>query len=299
MQIAYKNPDGALIADRIFPTVKVDATTYMYNVYPEETFFSFPENTEVGRVNETPSITYKTEQKEASLKNHALQFELPRADKLTPEAFDYAANAVPLLNNGLDLGYEVKISRMIRDVNLYPATNKMTLAAADKVSNPASDPIKMFEDIINGSMLKFNTIIMGKDVLLELRRHPKVVQAVLGNANTSGRVTEADLLEMLRGVTTLLVGEGWVNIAAPGPNVAPEFVQCWEKDIILAYVNPLTTSTKDFTFGIKAQWKDGRELLHHFEPNMGPYGSDVIRVVYPHNPHVMAPKAGYLIKDAV
>ena len=299
MQIAYKNEDGSLIADRIFPTVKVNSAEYSYNVYPEATFFDVPKDIEVGRVSQTPAITYESEQKTASLKNYAVEFYLPRADKMMPEAFEYASNAVPLLNNSLDLSYELAVSRMIRDVNLYPATNKQVLAPADKVSNPASDPISMLEDIINGSMVKFNTIIMGKDALLNLRRHPKVVQAVLGNANTSGRVTEEDLLSMLRGIKTLLVGESWINNSAPGPNSSPLFTQCWERDIILAYVNPLTTTTRDFSFGIKAEWKDGRELMHFFDENKGPYGSDVIRVVHPYNPHIMAPKAAYLIKDAV
>jgi len=49
----------------------------------------------------------------------------------------------------------------------------------------------------------------------------------------------------------------------------------------------------------KAQLKKGRELLHFFEKDKGPWGSDIIRVVHPYNPHVMAPKAAYLIKDAV
>jgi len=302
MLLEYQNPPDWLIANRIFPTLKVDSTEYTYNSFKEETFFSFPKDIEVGRTSQTPSIVSTAEQHAASLKLYALQYPLPRGDKLNPKAFsiDETAHAVKLLNQALDIHFEHSVSQMLRDPATYATTgNVSALTGSAKFSDPSSDPIGFLENIIMKSMVKFNTIIMGEETLLILRRHPKVIKTILGDANTHGRVTAQDILDMLPGVDTLLVGKGFINIAAPGPNSVPNYVQCWEKDIILAKVESVALTSSTYTFGVKAEHKKGREIFDHYDKDMGPYGSDIIRVVHPHCPHIVAPKAGYLIKDAV
>jgi hypothetical protein len=221
---------------------------------------------------------------------------VPRIDKITPTAFDVTSMLVDRLNNCHDLHREYETVNLVSDPALYPATNQMTLTGASKWTDPSSDPIALFEDLIENALVPYNKFICGSDVWLAISRHPKVVKTILGDANTKGRVEKEEFCKVLE-LDEVIVGKGRIDLSEPG--VPPNIVRCWKGRALLLHTRPLVTTTQDFAFGITAEFKDKRELLHYFDPEKGPLGSDVYRVVHPRNQHIMAPRLGFLFTGAV
>lgn len=299
MLIEYKNPDGSLIAEKVLPYIKVESKTYSYNKFPAGTNFSIPDEMEVGRVSKTPEVYFKATQEPAELVTYAVQSPIPRLDnELTPAAFDVTSKTVARLLNIHDLQHEVEVSDLLRNPNTYPAENQMAFAPGSRWSDPATDPFTLIEKTLVNAFVPFNKLVLGADVWFELSKHPKVIQAILGNANTAGRVTKEEFAYKL-GLDEVIVGRARVDVSAPGPDKQPVFKRCWEKDAILLKVDPLSTTMQDFTFGLTAELKSGRQVLHHVETNQGAKYSDVYRVVHSRKPHIMANKLGFLFKGCV
>jgi len=100
-------------------------------------------------------------------------------------------------------------------------------------------------------LVKPNTFVLGRSVWTAVKRHPKVVAAVLGSASSSGRVTKEALADVLE-IDRIIVGEGWVNTARKGQTA--NMVRCWGKHAALLYVNPNADTERGITFGLTAQW---------------------------------------------
>jgi hypothetical protein len=306
--IGYKNPDGSLIAEKVLPYAGVKSTTYVYNSYPDATFFSVPENMVVGRFSKTQDVTWEAKQEPASLETHALQTPIPVNDKIQPGSFQSTQFAVQQLWGCHDRRHELDVASLVTDPDTYPATNKLIIAnAADKWSAPSSDPIVLLENIINEALVPFDTLVCGPDVWLAISRHPEVVKTILGNANTKGRVTKAEFAEVLDLSGGVIVGKGRVDIAEPGATGAV-FKRCWASDVVLFCSATSGATVEDFSFGLTAQInvsgmdkRQGpkREILSYFDPKVGALGSWVYRVTHNRKPHIMAPRLGYLIKGAV
>jgi hypothetical protein len=296
MCIGYKNPDGSLIAEKLMPYVKVDSHTYRYNVFPEETNYSIPENMEVGRVSETPEIRYTATNEKGGLATYAIEILEPRIDEETPADFDVTSEDIWRLLNVHDLHHEVAVAELLRNPDTYPVSNQMLLTGDAKFNHPDMDIISLIENKKREAIMPYNTFSCGDDVWLEISRNPTAVRTILGNASTRGRITKSEFAEVL-GLKNIIVGEGRVNISLPGEE--PVLKRCWEKDALLLYLNPLTVTTQSFAFGITAEHKSGRKILHDFYFKKGPTGSDVYRCVHSRMPHVMAPKLGFLFKGAV
>jgi len=302
MLIEYKDPDSFHIANQILPYVPVESAEYKYSLFPMSTNYSIPKDTVVGRLGETPEISWEATEDTASLETHALQTYMPRIDEITPSPLNDTMVYVERVNHCHDLRHEVEVSKLVRDASIYPTNNKMLISSAtDKFSHPDSDPFAVIEGILNGNnvLLEFNKMFCGPDVWFQIQKHPAVVKTILGNANTKGRVTKEEFAAAL-GLDAVVIGKTRVNIAEPSPDSnALTLERCWQNDILLLHTKTIATSTRSFGFGLTAEFKTGRKSMHFFEPNRGPEGTDVYRIVHTRKPHIMAPHLGFLIKDAV
>jgi hypothetical protein len=295
--LAFKNPSTALIADTVLPRVPVGKETFAYNTFPDSDAFTVPD-TLVGRAGRVNEVEFTADRKEASTEDHGLEDPIPYSDieEADGTGNDPEGRATEVLTDLLLLGREVRAANLVFNANSYAAANKTTLAGNTQWSDTAnSDPVKALEDAIDSMLVKPNQLILGKAVWSILKRHPKVIAAVLGAANTSGRVRAQDLAEVLE-LEKIVVGEGWINTARKGQ--AAVMARAWGKHAALVYTNPMADTERGITFGLTAQRKT--RIAGRFEDEkFGLEGGVRIRVGERVKELVVAPSAGYFFQNAI
>jgi hypothetical protein len=155
-----------------------------------------------------------------------------------PPNYDPIGRATALLTNLIILDREVRVANLVFANATYPAANRTTLAGVSQWSDYTnSDPLAAIMNALDGVVIRPNVAVFGRATFTKLRMHPKVVQAVLGVANTgagqsAGAVSRqaiADLLEL----DEVLVGESFYNTAKKGQTQS--LARAWGKHAAFLY----------------------------------------------------------------
>ena len=294
--LSFRNPSTALIADAVLPRTSVGKEQFSYNSYPLEDAFTVPD-TRVGRTSKVGQVEFGAKRETAQTEDYGLEDPIPNKDfdNAQGSGYDPEGRATEVLTDLLLLDREVRTANVVFNPGSYAPKNKATLTGPTQWSNEASDPIKQFEDVIDGLLLKPNKLVLGRSGWTILKRHPKVVAAVLGSANATGRVTKQGLADILE-LQEIIVGEGWVNVARKGQDV--NLQRAWGKHAALLYVNPNADADRGITFGFTAQWKN-RIAAKYEDKDIGLEGGIAIRVGERVKELVIAPTLGYFFQNAV
>ncbi|SNY91447.1 hypothetical protein SAMN04515647_1669 [Cohaesibacter sp. ES.047] len=293
--IAYRNPDYALIADDVLPRVDVPGINFKWQSYNEAEAFTIPD-TKVGRRSAPNQVELEGEEKDGSVEDFGIDIPLDNAtiteakrNKYNPES-----RATERATNIIMLDREVRVARLITDPANYHSDHVEALSGTDLLTDEASDPISLVEDLMSTCWHKPNQITFGFRAWRAFRKHPKVMKAVHGNSGDEGRATRAQITELLE-VKRILVGESRVNINKPGENA--ELHRVWDNTISGQFIDRTADTSGGLTFGFTAQL--GKKIAGTLPANMGLRGGKLVRSGESVKEFIVANRAGFLIQNAV
>lgn len=295
--VAFRNPSAALIADKVLPRVQVNKEEFGYNSFDANDAFTIPD-TRVGRTSAVNQVEFGATRLTDQTEDYGLEDPIPFKDieNARESGYDPEGRATEVITDLILLDREVRAANKVFSTSTYAAGSKTTLAGVNQWSDTAnSDPVTVLENAIDGMLVKPNKLVLGRAVWTALKRHPKVVTAVLGSANSTGRVTAERLAEILE-IQEVVVGEGWINTARKGQTAS--MARAWGKSAALLYINPNADADRGITFGFTAQF--GKRVAMRYEDiKIGLDGGVIVRVGERVKEKVVASNLGYLFDAAI
>jgi hypothetical protein len=298
----YRN--NRLIADQVLPRIApVGTQTFKWLLHTMADGYTIPD-TRVGRTSRPRSVEFSATEQSGMTVDYGLEVAVPNADVRNSQgqsdavarvATDPRTKATLLATDLLLLDREVRVANLVFTLGTYPSANRATLSGSSQWSHPDSDPIGAIHGAADGMMVRPNVGVMGRQVFTALRRHPKIVSAVLGNSGTSGVVSAQDIARFFD-LDRIEVGEAFLNTARPGQ--AASMSRVWGKHFAMLYLDPNGGPMDMPSFGWTQPW--GERVAGTIEdPNMGLRGGEWVRVGESVAEVVAASAMGYLFRDAV
>lgn len=236
-----------------------------------------------------------------SVKDHGF------ADWLPQEVIDNAdAPALPemdtndFLNNMLEIAQENRVAGVVFNAANYPTANKTTLVGGAQWSDYVnSNPITDILTAIETCFIRANTLVLGIDVWLKLRAHPKILDAVKAStrfqASEGGLATTQELANLFD-VDSVQIGRGRYITTKEGQT--PTYARLWGKFAGALYVKPGPVGIRSITFG-GTFVEQNRLTMRDFDTKRGVKGAHYLKVSWNSDEHVIASDLGYLISTAV
>lgn len=281
--IGYRNRDVDLIADLVLPRIQKGAKKFAYTKYTQADAYTVPD-TKVGRKSEPTMVDFGGTLVNDECVDWGLDDLVPNdeieawAAQVLPAAggpVSPSAKSTSLLTGLIQLDREIRVAGLVFVASAYPAGNKVTLSGTTQWSDFAnSNPVDAILVGLDTPLFRPNCLVFGQATWSKLRQHPKMVQAVMGTAQTSGAITRqmaADLFE----VQQIIVGAGFANTAKKGQT--PSYSRVWGKHCAALYISPDAANADQPTFGFTAQF--GTRIAGEIpEPKAGLRGGVRIRV---------------------
>lgn len=293
--ISYRN--ARLIADDVLPRTPVAKQEFRYRVFAQTDKFTLP-NTLVGRASQPNQVEFGFQEIPAQTRDYALDDPIPYADiENAPEGYDPVARATENITDLLALAREVRVAEQVFNPANYAAGNQVVLAGNDQwhmFAQAASDPI---EDIMTGldaCIMRPNIMVLGSRTASVLRRHPAILKAYNGTAGDTG-IVPIQFLKDLFELEAVLVGQGWINVAAKGQ--PPVMQRVWGNHCSLIYRDSLAGVQDRVTYGVTAQWGD-RVAGQIEDKDLGMRGGVRVRVGESVAELICAIDLGYFIQNA-
>lgn len=264
LAIAVAYPQGNCIADRVLPRVPVATQAFRYLKYNLGDAFKTPD-TLVGRKSAPNQLDWGSTELTATVQDQGLDTAVPNADILAWEQAQaagagFVSQVDPLSRNtGLVMQAvmnrrELRAANLVFNANTYAAANKTVLSGTSQWSDFVnSDPLSAIMGYLDGMVVRPNIATFGRAVATKLRMHPKVCKAIFGN-NTDAGIVDLQQLANLLELEEILVGDAWVDTAAPGQPT--NLVRAWGKHAAFTVRNKQADTTAGVTFGLTAQWGD-------------------------------------------
>lgn len=293
--ISYANPDVTLIADEVLPRATVGGRTYDWQKFDEAQNFTVPD-THVGRRGTPNQIELEGSKQKGGVEAYGIDIPLDNVtiEEAERNGFDPRRQATELSTSIIMLDREIRVSNLINDADNYHADHKQTLAGTDMFDDPDSDPISILEDMLSGCWVKPNQVTFGQSVWASIRKHGKVMKAIHGNLGDEGRATRQQIAELLE-VKRIHVGESRVNIKRPGEQAV--LSRTWGNQVSAQYIDRAAANAGGMTFGFTAEF--GTKVAGTLPANMGIRGGVFVRAAEEVAEHICAPRAGFLISNAV
>lgn len=308
ISIGFRNPASSRIADDVLPRASVGGEKFKWTEYPLEEAFNVPDD-RVGRRGRVQQLEFGGTEKTSEVEDHGLDAPIPysdidaaaRARENGLSTYDPEGHSTMMLTDTVENIREVRVARLVHDLNTYSATRRRTLVGNSQFSDYAnSDPIGVIKAGCEKTLIyRPNKMVMGVGVWSKLSSHPKIVNAVKGNLTDQGIVTRQQFIELFSeyGIKELLVGDAWYNTAKPGKDV--NLQRAWGNHIAMFHSNPMATvEGGGVTFGITAQY--GTRFSGRIEDeDIGLQGGVRIRTGERVKELIIAKDVGYFIQNAV
>jgi hypothetical protein len=302
--IGYRNPDEHLIADMVLPRVGT-TKKFKWTEYPTADAYTVPP-TLVARRSEPTVVEFGGTERTDETFDYGLDDIIPNdevqawRDMPKPAMggpVSPMARSTELITGLIQLDREVRVAGLVFNTATYPAANRATLSGTSQWSDRAnSNPVAAILAALDLPLRRPNMMVLGYEVWTQLRQHPMLVSAILGQNVPSGAVTQdqvAAFFQLPRGV---MVGQSRVNTARRGQTA--NFVPTWGKHAALLHVSQAAAETAQPTFGFTAQW--GTRIAGEMdEPKMGLRGSMRVRVGESVKEVISANSAAYYFANAV
>lgn len=295
LAILYRNEN--CIADDIFKTIPKSTRSFEYFVYNKKNNLTVPE-TILGR-NGEPNRVYGTGKSEtATAEEHGLEESVSKARQ--KEALqaqnkkDLKKEAVQRLTDLLKIRKEITAAQMLSDKNIYSGNFK-TLTANEKIDKDDVNVVKLLRSGIKNTLYKPNTMVCSKDAFYALQENPYIVSAVNKQDTKAGIASEEEIKKLFR-INNILIGESIHNTSKKTDT--PNFVSCWNNDIIFAYINPQPEVNNGLTFGAKFEYEP-LQVFEYFDGRPGMKGADIIKVYESYKYLITCPDCAFLFKDVL
>lgn len=291
--IAYKNAD--YIADIVAPRVTVGKQAFKFMQYGVDTFFNTPD-TLIGRRSQANQVTMDGTEVSDSTEDHGLEGGVPKADvDNADDRYDPLGNQTSLLMEMVAIRREMRAAGTVFSAATYDPGLRTTLAGASQFSDPSSDPIGGISDALDMPLMRPTQMIFGQRGWTKFRRHPAIVEAVLGTAGSKGLVRREAVAELFE-VKEVVVGQARGNTAKKGQAAA--LARLWGNHLSLAYKAPVV-STESATFAATFQWGQPVASQRDLKPGeMGLRGGTAVLVGESVKERIVASQAGYFFENA-
>lgn len=290
--IAYKNTD--YIADEVAPRVPVGKQEFEWIERSIPDSYTVKE-TLVGRTGRVNQIFTKGTLKTDSTENHFLEEPVPQDDiDNAASGEDPLGDASEFVMDQVLLAREKRIADKVFDLNLYPADQRETLSGTSQFSDfTNSDPIGVVENALSQPLLRPTHMLLGRAVFDQLKQHPKIVNAIKGEAGVVNGIARREAIADLFELEGLIVGDGWYY-----PTTATK-ARIWGKHITLFHRNPAAKLKRGgATFMLTAQFGQ-RATGSIADPDVGAKGGYRQRSGESVKEVVASNLAAYFIQNAV
>lgn len=284
----YSN-DG-FVADKLFPLVSVNKEGGKIPQFTKEAFKIY--NTErairadSNRIN--PSVNDSID---FVLTEHDLEYPMDYRE-INEDALPLKMHATNVVTDAIQLRKEKLSADLAQNAANYAATNKLTLAAADKFDVDTSDPISTIDSArsaVRSQIAKNpNVIVISHTVFTALKNHASITDKV---KYTQHAVITAQLLRQLLQFDALYVA------SAVYENDSGTLVDVWTDNVILAYV-PEAKQSRSFyepSYGYTLQMKNFPIVDTYDEKGK----VKVVRNTDLFVPKIVGADAGFLISDCL
>lgn len=217
-----------------------------------------------------------------------------RLDYREKQESDFQLEAIETANTMeiLRLGHELRVAALVQDTATYAAGNTITLAGTAQFTDPASDPLGVVLDgkaaVRSQIVREPNVMVMGYETYRALRRHPQLVGLLSTNKD---RVLTLDDLKRFFEVDSIVVGKA---VSSPDGNTVTDI---WGDNVALIYTAREADGQRSYrvpSFGYTLV-KQGWPQVDKYTESGGKL--EYVRATEINDPFVLAPGAGYLIKN--
>jgi len=285
----YSQPN--LVASQLFPEVAVEKEGGQIPIFNKEAFRVY--NTERAiRANSNIISPDGLTTTSYHLTEHDIAYPIDYRE-LTEDVRNLKVYATQVTTATIKLRLEKQVADLAQTLSSYPTGNKVTLAAGDQFTNPASDPIAIFEtakEAVRSKIAKRpNVAIIGASAFAALKNHPTVLDKI---RYTQHAVTTADLLANLLNLDAVIVGE------AVYANDADTFSDIWGDNVVLAYVPTKAQNSERSLY----EPSFGYTFKKRNFPIVDVYAGEGNKIEFVRNTDIFQPlivgsDAGYLIND--
>lgn len=304
ISIGYSNDQ--FIANKVFPSIKVEKQSDRYYVYGMERFRVVPDLRAPGTI--ANEIDWTLSDDTYFCEGHALRHGIPdEVERNADQEFDLKAEATELLTEMILLNKEIDAANKVLNPNNYHPNLTVTLGQPGgpakwsnyKDSNPVKDVFTAKQILHKTAGVRPNTLIMSEQVLNVLKLHPVLLEII--NNVERGIVTE-ELIKAAFGIDNILVGSALRSDANPGqvlPGQVENLDYIWGNSVVLAYINP-RPGRKRVSLGYTFEWdKDGMgavQVRQWWEE--GPKCT-YVEAEYWYSQQIVSNVAAFLFNDAV
>lgn len=288
--LSVRYAPGGHVANRFAPRVPVAQEADIFYVY-DFAAFEVPETLREPR-SRYNQIDWTVSTDTYFAQEHGL--EQPIDDRERRNAvgvLDIERDSTFVLTQNLLNARDRRVANLLKSTATYPAGHTVTLAGAAQWTDPTSDPLGDIADgrvaIQKASGLLPNVLGMGYNVFEALMVHPDITQY----AGEGGLVTEEVLARVFR-VEEIIIGSVLYNTAMAGQPT--NLGDIWANDVILFRRENTAPALRTPSFVYQFVAQDFRVFQYRNEE----ITSDIIRVNEIVAEKVVAPKLGYLIKNA-
>jgi len=289
--VSIKFTNGEMIADRVFPRVKVKKESDKYYIYTRD--FRIP-NTHRAMGAETKKIGWNVTTDSYFCEEYGLHddiFDRMRTNVDVP--LDLDIDTTENITSALMRDREKRVADIAFSTSFI--TTYDTLTGADQWSDFAgSDPLGDLQTAITtvkeacGKVP--NKVVMGTQVMAGLRNHPDLLERI---KYTQKGIVTADLLSsLLPGNPEIIVGDGMIDSSQEGDSESLGYV--WGKRVLVAYIES-SPSLRSMSLGYQFYSEDRNTKKWRKEE----IRADRVEVDEVSDEVLVSATCGYLIVDAV
>lgn len=296
ISLAFSNPDIALIGDKVLPPTPV-SEKFSWKSYSPEQAYTVPD-VKVGRTGRPGEVEFFATQIEDAVEDFGLDDYVPQSDiNADEDKFRPMEIATNFTTGLVKLAREIRVANKVFNNATYIASQRQTLAGVTQWSDYVnSNPEAVISDALDVPLMKPNIAVFGQRSWTITRRHPKLVQAILGTTTGAGQVTRQQFADYFE-LQEVLVGAGIQNTAKRG-QATPVMSRVWGKHVSFIYRDRTAGPQSGVTFGFTGENKS-RFVRERFDPDRGLEGAYQVRVGERVKEVVCAPACGYFFENAV
>lgn len=234
---AYQQQDTQFIATKIAPIVPVDKQAGKYFIYTKADWFR-DEAKPRADATESAGTGYGLSTADYSCDVFALHKDIgEQARANASPQVDLERDATRLITQRMLLRMEIQMVSDIFGTGIWGTDATLDNLWSDQT---ASDPIGDIENqkrtILSTTGQMANTLVLGYDAYMHLKRHPDIIDRIKYTTQVNGRVVTPQLLAAMFDVENVYVASAVKNTAVEGETAAYSFV--WGKSALLMHVAP-------------------------------------------------------------
>lgn len=292
--VAIKYRQKGMVADLVMPRTTVDKQEFIF-LQDRIGEWLTPPDTSVGRTG-APNALANSAQDPIYLAtaNQGLDEPVPNQDEKNGPTESALARATQRVMSFVELRREQRVAAACSTAGNFAYS--AALSGASQWSDYTnSTPFKDLMDNLDKPFMRPNTLMLGRTAWTGLQQNPRLVEAVLGRASTSGVITREQLAAKLE-IEQIIVGDGWINTAAKGQAVNKQRI--WGKFCAGIYLGQDGGPDSGNTWGFTAQF--GARIAGTIpDSDIGLFGGVKVRAGESVKEVVAAPEFGFLLTNVV